>query len=118
MTGAQIAIAQGATFVVAQPREDLWVTARTHGACEVVADVATLAGRDLDVVIDFAGFGSTTTGATVAGVPEHLEAVLDLMSDGRVTVKAEKISFTDIADGLGRLRRGEVNGRLVTRLDS
>lgn len=154
MTGAQIAIAQGATVVAAEPREELWDTARAHGVSEVVADVATLAGRDLDVVIDFAGFGTTTTGAiravktrgrvvlvglgrsewtinsidlvsraidlqgaTVAGVPEHLEAVLDLMGDGRVSVKTEEIGFSDIADGLGRLQRGEVNGRLVARLD-
>lgn len=154
MTGAQIAIAQGATVVAAEPREALWETARAYGVSEVVSDVSEFAGRDLDVVIDFAGFGTTTSGAiravktrgrvvlvglgrsewtinsidlvsraidlqgaTVAGVPEHLEAVLALMGDGRVTVAAEEIGFSDIADGLGRLQRGEVNGRLVARLD-
>lgn len=154
MTGAQIAIAQGATVVGVEPREALWETAKGRGVQEVVADVSEIEGRDLDVVIDFAGFGTTTSGAiravktrgrvvlvglgrsewtinsidlvsraidlqgaTVAGVPEHLEEVLALMAAGRVTVKAEEISFADIPDGLERLRRGEVNGRLVARLD-
>jgi alcohol dehydrogenase, propanol-preferring len=155
MTGAQIALAQGATVVGVEPREALWETAKGHGVQEVVADVSELEGRDLDVVIDFAGFGTTTSGAiravktrgrvvlvglgrsewtinsidlvsraidlqgaTVAGIPEHLEEVLALMADGRVTVKAEEISFADIPDGIARLQRGEVNGRLVARLDS
>jgi alcohol dehydrogenase, propanol-preferring len=155
MTGAQIAVAQGATVVGVEPREALWDTAKEYGVSEVVADVGELEGRDFDVIIDFAGFGTTTSGAiravkargrvvlvglgksewtinsidlvsraidlqgaTVAGVPEHLEAVLALMADGRVTVKAEEITFADIPDGLGRLRRGEVNGRLVARLDN
>lgn len=154
MTGAQIAVAQGATVVGVEPREALWDTAKAHGVSEIVADVAELEGRDLDVIIDFAGFGTTTTGAiravktrgrvvlvglgrsewtinsidlvgraidlqgaTVAGVPEHLEEVLALMADGKVTVAAEEIGFAGIPDGLGRLQPGEVNGRLVARLD-
>lgn len=155
MTGAQIAVAKGATVVGVEPREALWETARSFGVSEVVADVAELEGRDLDVIIDFAGFGTTTSGAiravktrgrvvlvglgrsewtlnsidlvsravdlqgaTVAGVPEHLEEVIELMGDGRVVVKAEEIGFAEIPDGLERLRRGEVNGRLVARLDA
>ncbi|MBL3699914.1 alcohol dehydrogenase catalytic domain-containing protein [Leucobacter luti] len=153
MTGAQIAVVQGATVYGVEPREALWETARGHGLAEVFADVSALEGMDLDVVIDFAGFGTTTSGAiravkprgrvvlvglgrsewtinsidlvsraielrgaTVAGEPAHLQAVIDLVAAGKLTVQAEEIGFEDIEDGLGRLQRGEVNGRLVAML--
>ncbi|MEW1835980.1 zinc-binding dehydrogenase [Microbacterium sp. NPDC079995] len=63
MTGAQIALATGATVIGVEPREVMWDRARQVGVQELYADVAELEGRDLDVVVDFAGFGSTTTGA-------------------------------------------------------
>ncbi|WP_053351597.1 alcohol dehydrogenase catalytic domain-containing protein [Leucobacter musarum] len=153
MTGAQIAVVQGATVYGVEPREALWETAKGHGVAEVFADVSELEGMDLDVVIDFAGFGTTTAGAiravktrgrvvlvglgrsewtinsidlvsraielrgaTVAGEPAHLQAVIDLIAAGRLSVKAESITFDEIPDGLGRLQRGEVNGRLVALL--
>ena len=152
MTGAQIAVALGATVIGVEPREVLWETVADFGVAELHADVSELEGRDLDVIIDFAGFGSTTTGAiravkprgrvvlAGAGKPEfmfnsidlimraielrgatvlversHLEAVLDLMAAGKVSIRAENIGFEDIPAGLGRLARGEVNGRLVAR---
>lgn len=154
MTGARIAVVLGAEVYGVEPREALWDQAKENGVTEVFADVTALEGLDLDVIIDFAGFGSTTSGAiravkdrgrvvlvglgkaewtinsidlvsraidlqgaTVAGVPEHLQAVIDLVAAGEVAVKAESIAFDEIPDGLGRLQRGEVNGRLVAILD-
>lgn len=154
MTGARIAVVEGATVYGVEPREALWQTARDNGVAEVYGDVSALEGMDLDVIIDFAGFGTTTTGAikavknrgrvvlvglgraewtinsidlvsraielrgaTVAGDPAHLQAVIDLVASGQVSVKAESIGFEQIADGLGRLQRGEVNGRLVAILE-
>lgn len=154
MTGARIAVVLGAEVYGVEPREALWEQAKANGLTEVFADVSSLQGLDLDVIIDFAGFGTTTTGAiravkargrvvlvglgtaewtinsidlvsraidlqgaTVAGVPEHLQAVIDLVAAGKVSVTAEAISFDDIPEGLNRLQRGEVNGRLVAVLD-
>jgi D-arabinose 1-dehydrogenase-like Zn-dependent alcohol dehydrogenase len=56
-------------------------------------------------------------GATPVGDPAHLQAVIDMVSAGDLSVKAEIIGFNDIPDGLGRLQRGEVNGRLVAVLE-
>lgn len=153
MTGARIAVITGATVYGVEPREALWDTARQMGVTEVVADVTELEGRDLDVIVDFAGFSTTTAGAiravrprgrvvlvglgkaevtfnsidlvgravellgaTPVGDPAHLQAVIDLVASGELSVQAERIGFADIPDGLGRLMRGEVNGRLVAML--
>jgi D-arabinose 1-dehydrogenase-like Zn-dependent alcohol dehydrogenase len=52
-------------------------------------------------------------GASTSGERSHLEAVLDLMAAGKVSTRAEEIGFEDIPAGLGRLARGEANGRQV-----
>lgn len=150
MTGARIAVVTGATVFGVEPRESLWDDARAAGVTTVVADVSELAGLDLDVVVDFAGFSTTTAGAiravkphgrvvlvglgkaevtfnsielvgravellgaTPSGDPAHLQAVIDMISAGELSVRAENIGFDEIPDGLARLQRGEVNGRLV-----
>ena len=153
MMGARIAVLQGATVYGVEPREALWETAKALGVEEVHGDVSALEGQDLDVVIDFAGFGTTTTGAiravknrgrvvlvglgkaewtinsidlvsraielrgaTVAGNPEHLQAVIDLVATGDLRIAAEEITFDEIPAGLDRLKAGGVNGRLVAVL--
>lgn len=153
MTGARIAVLQGATVYGVEPRRDSWDIAKEQGVTEVVADISELEGRDLDVVIDFAGFGSTTAGAlravryggtvvqvglgaaettysaydlvscaitlrgsTPQGKPEHVEAVLQMIGAGDLRINAAEIGFEEIADGLGRLARGEVTGRLYATL--
>lgn len=155
MTGARIAVVRGATVYGVEPREALWDTARANGLEDVFADVSDLEGLDLDVIVDFAGFGTTTSGAITAvkprgrvvlvglgrsevtftsidlvgkavelrgatpvGDPAHLRAVIDMVAAGDLAVQAESIGFADIPDGLGRLQRGEVNGRLVAILDA
>lgn len=154
MMGARIAVLQGATVYGVEPRESLWETAKALGVEEVHGDVSALEGQDLDVVIDFAGFGTTTTGAiravknrgrvvlvglgkaewtinsidlvsraielrgaTVAGNPEHLQAVIDLVATGDLRIAAEEITFDEIPAGLDRLKAGGVNGRLVAVLN-
>jgi propanol-preferring alcohol dehydrogenase len=154
MVGAQIAAARGATVYGAEPRQALWDQGREKGLVRVFADVTDFQGLDLDVIIDFAGFGSTTAGAiraikaggrvvlvgvgvmewtlnsvdlvsrsitlqgaTIDGNPEDLREVLEMFAGGAVTIRAEAIGFADIAEGLRRLQRGEVDGRLVALLD-
>lgn len=61
--GARIAQLKGAEIYVAEPHEAVWNDARAMGARRVVRDVLELENENLDVVIDFAGFGTTTDGA-------------------------------------------------------
>lgn len=63
MTGARIAVALGATVYGVEPREAVREAALELGVSEVFSDVNELAGMDLDVVVDFAGFSTTTAGA-------------------------------------------------------
>jgi propanol-preferring alcohol dehydrogenase len=147
--GAQAALALGASVVVAEKNQRAHEFVRQLGIDRVVADVDDLAGADLDVVLDFAGFGTTIDGAmralrrggrivlvglgeargaidlqaltlneievvgSQAGTKDDCAAVLDLVRDGQLSSRITEIGFDEIGDGIGRLERGEVIGRLV-----
>ncbi|ROO86790.1 propanol-preferring alcohol dehydrogenase [Actinocorallia herbida] len=63
MLGAAIAVSAGAEVHAAEINEDVHDRARAIGVRKIVKDVAELADDDLEVIIDFAGFGTTTAGA-------------------------------------------------------
>jgi propanol-preferring alcohol dehydrogenase len=148
--GSQIAIAAGATVYVAETNEAVHERARAlDGVAGVSTSILDYADEQLDVIIDCAGFGTTTADAIVAvkeggrvvlvglgvaegsipmltlvlksvdlvgsqtGSPEHVAAVLEMIASGKVLSTITEIGFDDIADGLKRLERGEVTGRLV-----
>ncbi|WP_406497482.1 zinc-binding dehydrogenase [Streptomyces sp. NBC_00846] len=147
--GAQVALAVGAEVYVAEKNEKVHAFARELGAKKVVKDITELADEKLDVIVDFAGFGTTTAGAvdtvrrdgrvvqvglgvaegtinlqqltlnqvvligSQAGTIEDCEAVVGLIAEGKVTSRITRIGFDAIGDGIGRLERGEVIGRLV-----
>ena len=69
MTGARIAVLGGAEVFAAEPRREVWSAALAQGVKHVVADVAELASLELDMIVDFAGFGETTVGAVLAVRP-------------------------------------------------
>lgn len=152
MTGARIAVLHGAQVYAAEPRREAWETARAQGVIEVVEDVLQLAACDLDLIVDFAGFGDTTSGAITAvrrgglvvqvglgrtqalistaeligkgvtlrgsggGRPSDTAAVLQHMAQGALTIAASTITFEEIPEGLDRLARGGVVGRIVAEL--
>jgi len=62
--GARIAVLRGAEVYAAEPKQELWPMARELGVREVAADVTAFS--NLDLVVDFAGFGTTTAGAIEA----------------------------------------------------
>ncbi|WP_235735532.1 zinc-binding dehydrogenase [Nocardioides alcanivorans] len=62
--GARIAVLRGAQVYAAEPKRELWSMARELGVTDVAADISEFS--DLDLVVDFAGFGSTTAGAIKA----------------------------------------------------
>lgn len=151
MTGARIAVINGAAEVHGvEPREAVWEEAMGLGLRSVVKDVMELAPLGLDLIVDFAGFGTTTSGAVMAvrpggtvslvglGKPETTIAtqvlvgkavtlrgsrgggmedatgkVIRHMADGDLTIAASAIGFEEIPDGLDRLAKGGVIGRLV-----
>lgn len=67
--GARIAVLKGAEVFAAEVKESSWEFAKELGVKRVVKDVTELSDEQLDVIIDFAGFGTTTTGAIDAVRP-------------------------------------------------
>ncbi len=151
--GARVAVVKGAEVTVAEINEDVWPLATEIGAVEVVKSIEELAGRDFDVVIDYAGFGSTTARAIDAirrdgtivvvgmgvleatintrdvilkqarilgsngGTKQDIADCYELFASGEVAPVTTTITFDEIPEGIERLRRGEVAGRLVARMD-
>ena len=62
----QIAKAIEATVYVAEINQDAWPTALELGATDVADDIRAFAQHELDVIVDFAGFGTTTASAIEA----------------------------------------------------
>jgi D-arabinose 1-dehydrogenase-like Zn-dependent alcohol dehydrogenase len=150
--GAQIALAEGARVFVAEINEAVHPYARELGAHGVAAGIDAFADEQLDVIIDFAGFGTTTAAAietvrnrgrvvqvglarpmgtinlneltlqaldlvgSQAGTKEDCSAVLDLIAADKLASRITKISFEEIGEGIHRLGRGEVIGRLVAEV--
>ncbi|MDR2378983.1 MAG: zinc-binding dehydrogenase [Bifidobacteriaceae bacterium] len=56
---ARVAVLKGAEVCVAEPKQDIWPLIRAAGVASVVADAADWAGSNLDLAVDFAGFGTT-----------------------------------------------------------
>lgn len=61
--GARIAVVLGCEVYAAEPKEDVWPMAEEIGVVRCVKDIRELADIGLTAIIDFAGFGTTTTGA-------------------------------------------------------
>ena len=152
MTGARIAVLNGAEVYAAEPRKEAWAAASQQGVREIVEDVRALAPFQCDLIVDFAGFGDTTAGAISAIRPGGLvvqvglgrteatistmelvgkqvtlrgnqggdatdtAAVLAHMAKGELTIQANPIGFEEIPEGLARLERGGVVGRIVAEL--
>ncbi|GEN80466.1 zinc-binding dehydrogenase [Actinotalea fermentans] len=64
--GARVGVVKGAEVHVAEVNRDLWDRVREIGVADVVADAAEWAGQGFDLIVDYAGFGETTTNAAKA----------------------------------------------------
>ncbi|HCE5828584.1 TPA: zinc-binding dehydrogenase [Pseudomonas aeruginosa] len=151
--GAQIAAAAGAQVYAAERNAEARASVSEFGYARIVSDVVELAGEELDVIVDFAGFETTTSGAieavrkggrvvqvgvgraettiptlilvmkevelvgSLAGTVEDLEVVLALLAEGKLKPLVSTIGFNEVPEGLARLDRGEVRGRLAVRID-
>lgn len=63
---ARVAVVKGADVHVAEPKEDVWPVAGRLGVRHVVADASAWEGQDFDLVVDYAGYGTTTDAAVKA----------------------------------------------------
>jgi len=151
--GARVAVLAGATVYVAEVNEAVWPLADEIGAAGVAKSIADFPDVTFDVIVDFAGFGTTTAQAvdvirrdgTVVlvgmgrleslintkslilnqatlrgsngGSKEDIAGVYRYMASGDLTPTTTTISFDEIPEGIERLRRGEVKGRLVAVFD-
>lgn len=61
--GARIAVLAGATVYVAELNEQVWDLARETGATDVAKSITDFTDVTFDVIVDYAGFGSTTAEA-------------------------------------------------------
>lgn len=149
----QICIGVGAEVYAAEINEQALDLGRQLGATAVAKDIREFADMNLDVIIDYAGFGTTTAGAidtvrpdgrvvqvglgraegtinlqrltlsrltlvgSQAGTQEDCAAVLKLIDEGKLKAHIVNISFDEIGEGVQKLERGEVIGRLVAVRD-
>ncbi|MGV3758364.1 MAG: zinc-binding dehydrogenase [Actinomycetota bacterium] len=82
--GARVGVVKGAEVHVAEPNEKAWPLAKEIGAATVVKDASEWEGQGFDLIVDYAGFGTTTRAATKA-----------VRRDGRVVlVGMGKLEFT------------------------
>jgi propanol-preferring alcohol dehydrogenase len=63
MTGARLAVLGGAEVYAAEKNAEVHAGGLERGVKKVVHDVTELADLGLDLIVDFAGFGTTTSGA-------------------------------------------------------
>ena len=68
--GTTIALTAGAEVFVAETRTDLHPKILASGASQVATSISSFANQELDAIIDFAGFGTTTAEAVEAVRPE------------------------------------------------
>ena len=120
MTGARIAVVNGAEVYGAEPNRDAWDKAKALGVRDVVADVKDLAPLGLDLIVDFAGFGTTTAGAIEAVRPGGLvvqvglgqtEATIStaLLTGKAVTLRGSRGGMPGAVEGVLRhMERGEL----------
>lgn len=126
--GARVAVVRGAEVHVAEPNEAAWPTAREIGATEIVRDASEWEGKGFDLIVDYAGFDSTTRSAVksvrrggrvvLVGMGK-LQFTLDTMA--MITLDVELLGSTggtkqDVSDIYDLLATGEINPK-VTEID-
>lgn len=146
---AAAAVAAGCEVYAVDPSPAARELAKSIGCKGVFEDVSEIAQFAPELIVDYAGFGTTTAGAidavgpggvvvlvgmgklestintssmilkavqlrgSVGGTTEDIAAVYDLMAKGVLNPYITEITFDEIGEGLGRLERHEVTGRLV-----
>ncbi|MBU3704677.1 MAG: zinc-binding dehydrogenase [Ilumatobacteraceae bacterium] len=93
--GARVAVVRGAEAHVAEPNEAAWPAARAAGAADIVPDASAWAGKGFDLIVDYAGF-DTTTRAAVKAVRRHGRVVLVGMAKLEFTLDTMPVILSEI----------------------
>ncbi|KIV91604.1 hypothetical protein PV10_06122 [Exophiala mesophila] len=151
LNGVTIAGLQGATVYGFDIATEKFENAVLNGATKCFSSLSEASDITFDVILDFAGVGSTTAaavsrvkpggtvvlvglGAAEATISTHdlvtrsikirgsigaslqeFQTVLDLIAQGKISPFLQEIPFSEVGEGLERLDRNEVLGRLFTR---
>jgi alcohol dehydrogenase, propanol-preferring len=98
--GARAAVLRGAEVHVAEPKPEVWELARAAGAAACVADAAEWAGQGFDLVVDYAGFG--TTAKAIAAVRRGGGKVVQVgLGEPTISFPANTILGRDLLGSLG-----------------
>lgn len=150
---AQMAKIEGCTVFAAEPSEEGRKLAEKIGCDKVYKDVKEMAADAPELIVDFAGFDSTVSGAidavamegtvvlcgggeavstinfssiitkslTIKGSrgnnKDDIAGVYEYFNTGKLTPNLYEIPFEEIGEGLERLKKGGVRGRLVAIQD-
>lgn len=93
--GVQIAKEIGAHVYVAEVNQNVWEEAKDHGAKGVSEDIRNFESVGLDVIIDFAGYGTTTASAIDAIKPRGRVVQIGLAKE-MATISAQKVTMKEI----------------------
>jgi alcohol dehydrogenase, propanol-preferring len=151
--GARAAVIAGAEVYGCDISESARALGPSIGVRQMFSSVMELEPFELDVIIDYAGFGTTTAEAILAvrpkgrvvqvgmgvleatidtgqlilkqvelagsmgGTVEDIRGVYDLFASGQLNPQIATVGFDEIPEGLERLRKHEVQGRLVANLE-
>jgi propanol-preferring alcohol dehydrogenase len=100
--GSQIARRAGAEVYVAEINLDLHPSVREGGAAGVATDIAEFADARLDVIIDFAGFGTTTAAAVATVRREGRVVQVGLAaSEGMINLQRLTVDEIELVGSLG-----------------
>ena len=152
--GARVGVLAGAEVYVAEIDEHVWELGAALGVRRMAKSIREFECEQLDLIVDLAGFGTTTAEAIEAvrpggrvvqvgmgrleatistkalilkrvtlvgsagGTKEDVEGIYRHFASGQLEPALTDIGFDEIPDGLERLRRGAVKGRLVAKFPS
>jgi alcohol dehydrogenase, propanol-preferring len=116
--GARAAVLRGAEVHVAEIKKDVWELARAAGVTDCVADAAEWAGKDFDLIVDYAGFDTTQKaingvkrfGGKVVqvGLGEPTFSIATVSILGKTIVGSLGGTVQDIEDVFELMRSGEI----------
>lgn len=151
--GARMAVIRGCEVYGVDTNPQARELGKALGIKEVYENISDLAAAGCELIVDYAGFGSTTAEALEAvakfgkvvvvgmgklesnistytliikqaqvlgsngGDTQDIKEVYDLFATGLLNLEFTTIPFEEIKEGLDRLKRGEVKGRLVALID-
>ncbi|GAB3597094.1 alcohol dehydrogenase catalytic domain-containing protein [Microbacterium tumbae] len=91
----QFAVGLGAEVHVAEINEAVWSAAKEYGAAAVAKDITEFAEAGLDVIVDYAGFGTTLAGAIDVIAPKGIVVQVGLGKE-RADISAQNIVFKEL----------------------